>query len=285
MDKNTSSRVRPRTFRYRAWSARERVSAAARTADERIVWRVRRIVGRARPVVQKAGDGAARRAEPIQRPIQTKLLWPLLDAARAGSPALRTGVAVAAVVAVLGAGTAKSMLSSSPGEADPVAAAEAAPALVAAPVEVGLRGVTPNFSDAGASADPAAAVTGRKVAASGVSPLLAGKPDPAAPPEHVALAFADAFVAYEVGEADDVTAKTFSAVAEVPLAESLAGDPPRLPSGKEVPQARVLNVVLAEPAGKELEASVSLVRLRAASELRLTLRDTPEGWRVAEVLG
>jgi hypothetical protein len=283
MDANPSSRDRPRTFRYRAWSARERVAAAAQTADERLAWRVRRIVGRARPVVRKAGDRAARTTEPIQRPIQTKLLWPLLDAARAGTPALRTGVAVAAVVAVLGAGTAKSMLSSSPGEAGPVVVAEAAPALTA-PTEAGLLGVTPNFSDGAAAAD-AAGAGGRTVAASAVSPLVAGKPDPAAPPEHVALAFADAFVAYEVGEADGVTAKTFSAVAEVPLAESLAGDPPRLPSGKDVPQARVLNVVLAEPAGKEVEASVSLVRLRAASELRLTLRDTPEGWRVAEVLG
>ena len=43
--------------------------------------------------------------------------------------------------------------------------------------------------------------------------------------------------------------------------------------------------MLGEREGEEVEASVSLVRLQAASELRLTLRHTPEGWQVAEVLG
>jgi hypothetical protein len=52
-----------------------------------------------------------------------------------------------------------------------------------------------------------------------------------------------------------------------------------------VPEAKVLNVVLGERQGEELEVSVSLVRMQATSELRLTLRHTPEGWLVARVLG
>ena len=52
-----------------------------------------------------------------------------------------------------------------------------------------------------------------------------------------------------------------------------------------MPEAQVLNVVLGEQTGKEMTASVSLVRLQAASELRLTLQETEQGWRVAGVLG
>ena len=81
------------------------------------------------------------------------------------------------------------------------------------------------------------------------------------------------------------TAATFAAVAEKPLAQSLEQDPPRLPAGTEVPEARVMNVVLSEPDGKQIEASVSLLRLRAASELRLTLQAYPEGWQVVGVRG
>ena len=46
-----------------------------------------------------------------------------------------------------------------------------------------------------------------------------------------------------------------------------------------------MNVVLSEPDGKQVEASVSLLRLRAASELRLTLQAYPEGWQVVGVRG
>jgi hypothetical protein len=52
-----------------------------------------------------------------------------------------------------------------------------------------------------------------------------------------------------------------------------------------VPQARVLNVVLGPAAKNQVTASVSLVRLRAISEVRLTLTKTGDEWRVAQVLG
>ena len=52
-----------------------------------------------------------------------------------------------------------------------------------------------------------------------------------------------------------------------------------------MPQARVLNIVLGTASKNQVTASVSLVRLRAISELRLTLTTTGDEWRVAQVLG
>jgi hypothetical protein len=52
-----------------------------------------------------------------------------------------------------------------------------------------------------------------------------------------------------------------------------------------VPKARVLNVVLGDATKQQMTASVSLVRLRAMSELRLTLTHEGAQWRVAQVLG
>ena len=52
-----------------------------------------------------------------------------------------------------------------------------------------------------------------------------------------------------------------------------------------MPKARVLNVVVGTASKTQLTASVSLVRLRAMSELRLTLTRTDHEWRVAQVLG
>ncbi len=270
-------------LRHRAWNLQDRAADAAWKTEERLLWPARRVLETVR---FRAARRAARSAEPIQRPVQTKVIWPLADAHRSGSPKLRTALLVAGVTAVLAAGAAASMLGTEGSAApEPVAAAEPAPELVAS--ERALRGAPPNFSDAATPASPAGAAeagkAGRRLAAS--SPLMAGKPDPEAPPAEVALVFADAFVAYEVGKADEATARTFSAVADDPLAKALAGDPPRLPSGKKVPEAQVLNVVLGKPEGKQVEASVSLLRLRAASELRLTLHDTPQGWQVSEVLG
>ena len=47
----------------------------------------------------------------------------------------------------------------------------------------------------------------------------------------------------------------------------------------------MLNVVLGDAGKKQVTASVSLVRLRAISEVRLTLTKTGDDWRVAQVLG
>ena len=137
-----------------------------------------------------------------------------------------------------------------------------------------------------ASNDGGPTATAAAKAVDPASPPKEVQPPPAdAPPEQVAAAFAEAFVQYEVGEVNDGTTATFEAVAEKPLFQSLAEDPPRLPAGTEVPKAEVKNVVLSEREGKQVEASISLVRLEAASELRLTLQDTPDGWQVVGVRG
>ncbi len=130
-----------------------------------------------------------------------------------------------------------------------------------------LRGATPNFEvgDVKAPAAPAAV--------------------PSAPPAKVAWQFADSFVRYEVGKLDERTATGLAATATPPLAKSLSEEPPRLPAGTEVPKAKVLNVVLADRTPEQITASVSIVRLRTISEVRLTLQHTEDGWRVSGVLG
>jgi hypothetical protein len=108
---------------------------------------------------------------------------------------------------------------------------------------------------------------------------------PSEPPARVAWHFAQAFVGYEVGQNDDETAAAFAATATPALAKSLAANPPRLPEGAKVPKAQVLNVVIGDSAENQMVASVSLIRLRAMSEVRLTLIKAHDDWRVAQVLG
>ena len=99
-----------------------------------------------------------------------------------------------------------------------------------------LRGVTPDFAadtTAGAKAAPAAGSAG---------PPTDAAVGPDAPPDQVAWRFARAFVMYEVGKADKDAVVAFRETATAPLAKSLGTDPPRLPAGTKVPQAKVLNV-------------------------------------------
>ena len=152
------------------------------------------------------------------------------------------------------------------------------------PLPTTLNGVDPDFTpEAGTNVAAQAVDPAQAVAASKPEPVVA--PEPGASPDKVAKAFAEAFVRYEVGKTGEDTTAVFNAVAEKPLAQTLEQDPPRLPAGTEVPEAEVLNVVLAEPDGKQIEASVSLSRMEAASELRLTLQAFPDGWQVVGVRG
>ena len=133
-----------------------------------------------------------------------------------------------------------------------------------------LQGVTPEFR---AGNDPVPATAPTK---------------PTAKPAQVAWEFAEAFVAYEVGRSNDKTTAVFGQTATKPLASALAKDPPRLPAKTTVPQARVLNVVLGDAGKQQVTASVSLVRMRSISEVRLTLSKDVKGggdWQVAQVLG
>jgi hypothetical protein len=241
------------------WSIRE----AAWDFEERVLWR-------SGDATRDALDRAGRAAAPLQRLIQTRLTWPLADSLRGRSR--RTQAALAAAAAALAIGTAVGGALTaadhpSAQQSAPVAAlASTAPAASAHTVV--LQGVAPHFQPGHAKPAP---------------------PQPpaqtAAPPEQVAWQFAQAFVAYEVGHSSKRTEAVFGATASKQLAKSLAADPPRLPSGHRVPQARVLNVVLGNATKNQVTASVSLVRLRAISEVRLTLMKTGDAWRVAQVLG
>ena len=256
------------------WGIRE----AAWDVEERVLWR-------GTDAARQAGERALSGSEPLQRLIQTKLAWPVADAWRDGGTVMRTSIATAAIAAVAATGTAGGVLlaSENPSATPRAKVAEAPSTFAASPIQETLQGITPDFAAGSkAAAGPA---EGNPAAATGKARAPIAVPQPGAPPTQVAEAFAEAFVRYEVGEVDESTAATFAAVAEKPLAQSLEQDPPRLPAGTEVPEARVMNVVLSEPDGKQVEASVSLLRLRAASELRLTLQAYPEGWQVVGVRG
>jgi hypothetical protein len=205
----------------------------------------------------------------LRRLIQTRITWPLSDALRERSARTRALVA-AAVAAAAVAGAAGGVLTAAghpaaQRAAPPPATVAAAPASSQA---VALQGVTPQFQPGHSAPAP---------------PQPPAKTS--APPAQVAWQFAQAFVAYEVGRSSKKTDAAFAETATKQLSKSLAADPPRLPASAKVPQARVLNVVLGTPAKNQVTASVSLVRLRAISEVRLTLTKTGDAWRVAQVLG
>lgn len=249
------------------WGVRE----AAWNIEERVLWR-------ASDASRAAIRRALRAIQPLQRLIQTRLLWPLGDRLEDYGTGTRTALATLGVVAALGAAFVGSRLAADPGSP---AAPLTASALAAdtAGATVNLRGVTPDFAGGANAAKASAAV---KPAPPPAGAAAAG---PDAPPDQIAWRFAQAFVAYEVGKVGKDDMASFDATATGPLADSLGTSPPRLPEGTKVPQAKVLNVVLGAQQGKEVTASVSLLRLQAASELRLTLREVKKGWRVAGVLG
>jgi hypothetical protein len=79
--------------------------------------------------------------------------------------------------------------------------------------------------------------------------------------------------------------QTFARTATPALAKALKDRPPRLPGSVKVPKAKVQNIVLGPRTGRQIEASVSLLRLGALSELRLTLTQRHKTWAVSEVRG
>jgi hypothetical protein len=246
------------------WSIRE----AAWSVEERILWR-------GSDAARSALDRAARATEPLQRLIQTRLTWPLADAYRARGRKTRGAIAGSAVALALAAGTAGAVMA--PGQSSPAHEATALqpPSRIAAATgssdTLVLQGVTPRFHQGDAEAPQV------------TPPAPAAKPTEK--PSQVAWDFAQAFVSYEVGRSGKETGTAFADTATKQLAKALEADPPRLPSSGKVPKARVLNVVLGTATKKQVTASVSMVRLRALSELRLTLTRVGSEWRVAQVLG
>jgi hypothetical protein len=240
------------------WSIRE----AAWSFEERLLWR-------GSDSARAAVDRARRATEPLQRLIQTRLAWPLSDAYRARGRKTRAALAASAATLVVAAGGAGAITAADHGAATNGAASPLAPIVQSAPASdsLVLQGVTPQFKPTHAPAPPAPAAK------------------PTEKPAEVAWDFAQAFVTYEVGRSSRETASTFASTATKPLAKALKADPPRLPASGKVPRARVLNVVLGAASKQQVTASVSLVRMRAVSELRLTLTRTGDEWRVAQVLG
>jgi hypothetical protein len=234
------------------WTIRE----AAWDFEEKVLW--------------PSGDAARDAIAPLQRLIQTRLTWPLSDGLRRRSTRTRAllaaSVAAAAIAGAAGGALTASEHPATPHQAASIPATVAAASASAHPVA--LQGVVPRFQPGHAKPAP---------------PRPPAKTS--APPAQVAWQFAQAFVAYEVGHSNSKTDAIFAQTATKQLSKSLAADPPRLPAEKRVPQARVLNVVLGAPAKNQVTASVSLVRLRAMSEVRLTLTKTGDAWRVAQVLG
>jgi hypothetical protein len=242
-----------------SWTIRE----AAWGVEEKVLWR-------GSDVTRDALARAGRTMLPLQRLIQTKLVWPASDAlaerSRRSRVAIAAGAATLAIAAA--AGGAISAADHAGSQSSPLQTAPAPAATSQGADLTALQGVTPRFQPGHAAPVPPQppAVT-------------------AAPPVKVAWQFAQAFVGYEVGNSTKKTDAVFGETATKPLVKSLAADPPRLPSTGKVPQARVLNVVLGTATKQQVTASVSLVRLRAVSEVRLTLTKTGDEWRVAQVLG
>lgn len=153
-----------------------------------------------------------------------------------------------------------------------------------------LQGVSPNFkssskaagSNTGAATKTQAApVQGTNAKPSSIPPGVAD--DAAA--LHTAQDFASAFVLYEVGKSNAKVKQAFARTATPALARALGDRPPRLPDSVKVPTAKVQNVVLGAMKGRNIEASVSLLRLGELSELRLTLTRRHGNWAVSEVRG
>jgi hypothetical protein len=241
-----------------AWSVRE----AAWDLQENVLW----------PGSDATRDALSRVGHamlPLQRLIQTRLIWPVEDAL--GERSRRTRRAIAAGAAALAIAAATGGAISAADHPTTHGSVPAAASVTAGPHNqslTALQGVTPTIQAGHATPAP-------------VQPPTKAS----APPAQVAWQFAQAFVAYEVGKSSKKINAAFADTATKPLVKSLAADPPRLPSNGKVPQARVLNVVLGAAGKEQVTASVSLVRLRAISEVRLTLTKTHDEWRVAQVLG
>jgi hypothetical protein len=246
------------------WHARE----AALAIEEGVVWRG---ADAARTLAERASDSrVTHAADRVRWAIERSVAWPLADALRERGELVRTSIATGAVVAALAAGIGGATLAADGnGSASVAAAADHVAAAGATPGAV-LAGVAPNFAPSREGRSGAAPVPVREV--------------PREPTARTAWRFAEAFVLYEVGRATEA-ADALDRLATPALARSLRESPPRLPASTRVPRARILNVVLGKRKAETAEASVSLVRLEAVSELRLTLRRTADGWRVNGVLG
>ncbi|HEX7060173.1 MAG TPA: hypothetical protein VF176_10015 [Solirubrobacterales bacterium] len=281
---------------------RSALTNAAWAIEDRVVWGGADILRGVVDVIKWPFERIAWAAE-------RWLIWPVAERAAEWSPAARTGAALLAVAAVIGAGAA-GVIWASGGQDDeaPVStqagglmgllstqptpeptSGGAKPALQgAAPifkpeadggvVAGGVGNATATNSKSTAAATPATATTTTRAAAATTAP---GGPAALA----VAKRFANAFVLYEIGEGDKRVRSVFHETATPELARSLLRRPPRLPENIKVPKAKVLNVVPGPRLGGTFTVSASLLRVGVTSELRIDLQKTKQGTRVTSVLG
>jgi hypothetical protein len=244
--------------------------------------------------------------------IEEKLLWPVSDAirgrgahaapdqARPGRRAdVRIALATVGVAALVGVGIA-SLVRTPDASDNSTLAPASAPAVGQAPsIPAGkakapstLQGVTPDFQASAKSKPTDSAATTTDTTST--SPLADTNSKPSTIPPGVAndtaalqtaRGFAGAFVLYEVGKTNAKVKHTFARTATLALANALRDRPPRLPDSVKVPTAKVENVVIGASHGKEVDASISLLRLGDLSELRLTLTKRGGDWAVSEVRG
>ena len=250
------------------WRARWRAHDAAVTVEEDFVWKsadaVRDLVERT--AESPVGRGAGR----VRSLIDRRIVWPLTDRLSEQGDLARTAIGTAAVALAAAAAWGGATLASG-GESSSTEAVAIAGVSSGASGDT-LEGVSPNFTSTQSGSEP--------------KPVPAEE-RPGDPIGRTAWDFAQAFVLYEVGKADDA-ADDFERLATPALAASLGESPPRLPAEARVPEARVLNVVVGRPEDVKdqlVDASVSMVRLQAVSELRLTLKRDVKGWRVKEIRG
>jgi hypothetical protein len=205
--------------------------------------------------------------------------------------ALGVGIGVVAITGPHGS-TPPAPSASAPAASAPAATQTnaATAAQTAAAQTPDLKGVSPNFKSSSKAAGANAASATKTQATTDVgtnakpSSIPPGVADDAAA-LRTAQNFAGAFVLYEVGKSNPKVRQTFARTATPALAKALRDRPPRLPASVQVPTAKVQNVVLGAKSGKSLDASVSLLRLGAISELRLTLIQRHKAWVVSEVRG
>jgi hypothetical protein len=276
--------------------------------EEKVLWRAADALRR-RPAYSPSDSDSAyipAQSDLTCSPPQTESVTAAGPAARAERtfPRLRIpvrdlSIVLATVAIAIGAGIGVAMMlgdgggtqrASAPASAVPESQPASESGIDSGPAT--LQGVAPDFegsaeSSAGAAATGAQAspLQGTNAKASSIPPGVARN----IAAMNSARDFAGAFVLYEVGESNADVRKAFARTATPSLAKALQDRPPRLPDSVQVPTAKVQNVVLGTPIGgenaRQLEASVSLLRLGDISELRLTLRLRDGDWLVSEVRG
>lgn len=281
---------------------RSSLANAASAVEDRVVW--------------GAADLLRGVAEAVRRPFQRSvwaveefLVWPIQEETAGWGRPARVAV-VAAVVALAGGAVAAGIVISDPsGEAHkvvtlsgPSASKVVAGGATSRPTGPVLHGTAPSFAPEAGEGVPKSAESevlrsesgggavaggGGKTDSTGAQSGAAAAPEVAGPAAiKVAHEFASAFVLYEVGNKSADVRAAFAKTASPDLTKALLRRPPRLPSNVKVPKAKVLNIVVGPTRGSTYTLSVSLLRARVTSELRLDMKRGKDGtWQVTDVTG